>query len=161
MRGQAKLGLMAGLLVAMATPLTAAERPVPYWASIASGDALLRTGPGRNYPATWRYRRKDLPVIVLQVHESWRRVRDFEGSEGWMAAVLLSAERTAMVIGDDIQPVHGAPSTESRVLWHVEPGVIGKIRHCGEGWCEFTVASRAGYIPTRALWGVSAREVID
>ena len=142
-------------------PSAAADRAVPYWASVTSGDALLRTGPGRNYPAIWRYRRHDLPLLVLQVHESWRRVRDFEGSEGWMAAVLLSAERTAMIVGDNVQPLYGAPSTASRVLWHAEPGVIGKIRHCGDGWCEFSVASRAGYIRVSNLWGVGPRETID
>jgi SH3-like domain-containing protein len=160
MRGWAKLGLAAGLTAAFASPLAAEGRSVPYWASITSGDALLRTGPGRNYPAVWRYRRADLPVIVLQVHESWRRVRDFEGSEGWMASVLLSAERTAMVVGD-VQTLHGAPSSASRVLWRVAPGVIGKIRHCSEGWCEFSVASKAGYIQVGGLWGVNAREAID
>lgn len=160
MRGWAKFGLMAGLITAIAAPLTAAGRPVPYWASITSGDALMRTGPGRNYPATWRYRRKDLPVLVLQVHESWRRVRDFEGSEGWMAAVLLSAERTAMVVGNT-QQLYGAPSTASRVSWHVAPGVVGKVRHCSEGWCEFSVTGRTGYIRVSGLWGVSPREVID
>lgn len=161
MRGWAKLGLMATLIAAVVTPLTAAGRPVPYWASITSGDALLRTGPGRNYPAVWRYRRADLPVIVLQVHESWRRVRDFEGSEGWMAAVLLSAERTALVVGGDVQALHGAPSSASRILWRVEPGVVGKIRHCADGWCEFGVASKAGYIRVSALWGVNSREIVD
>ena len=148
------------LIVAIAAPASAADRPVPYWASITAGDALLRTGPGRNYPSTWRYRRANLPVIVLQVHESWRRVRDFEGTEGWMAAVLLSAERTAMVVGD-IRPLRSAPGTASRLLWRVAPGVVGKIRHCAEGWCEFSVAGKTGYIETVSLWGVGPREVVD
>ncbi len=156
----AKLTL-AVVALASAVPTPAAEdRPVPYWASITAGDALLRTGPGRNYPATWRYRRADLPVIVLQIHDSWRRVRDFEGAEGWMAAVLLSAERTALVVGG-VQTLHGAPSTASRAVWRVAPGVVGKIRHCSEGWCEFRIAGRAGYIRTSGLWGVGAEEVIE
>lgn len=161
MRGWGNIRLFAALMIASAAPLMAAsDRPVPYWASITAGDALLRTGPGRTYPATWRYRRADLPVLVLQVHESWRRVRDFEGAEGWMASVLLSAERTALVIGG-IQVLHGAPSTASRVIWRVSPGVVGKIRHCSDGWCEFSIAGKAGYIQTTGLWGVGAREIID
>jgi len=29
------------------------ERKAPYWASISAGKALMRTGPGRNYPGVW------------------------------------------------------------------------------------------------------------
>src|SRR5436190_5897524 len=79
---------------------TTAERTVPYWASISAGDALMRSGPGREYPTTWRYRRADLPVRVIQVHESWRKIQEQDGTEGWMASVLLSAQRTAIVIGE-------------------------------------------------------------
>jgi len=152
--------LVVSILACVASPLAASERAVPYWASITAGDALMRTGPGRNYPATWRYRRADLPVLVLQVHDNWRKIRDFEGAEGWMASVLLSAERTALVVGE-IHPLHGAPSTASRVIWRVSPGVVGKIRHCSDGWCEFRIAGKAGYIETSALWGVGADEIID
>jgi SH3-like domain-containing protein len=160
MRKSSARAIAIAMGICVAGSALAADRPVPYWASITAGDALLRTGPGRDYPATWRYRRANLPVIVLQVHESWRRVRDFDGSEGWMAAVLLSAERTAMAVGS-IQPLRGAPSTASRLLWRVAPGVVGKIRHCGNGWCEFSVGGKSGYIQTTGLWGVGAKEVVD
>jgi SH3-like domain-containing protein len=80
MRKSSARAIAIGMGICVAGSALAADRPVPYWASITAGDALLRTGPGRDYPATWRYRRANLPVIVLQVHESWRRVRDFEGS---------------------------------------------------------------------------------
>lgn len=141
-------------------PTFAADRAVPYWASITAGDALLRTGPGRNYPASWRYRRAQLPVQVIQVHDSWRKVRDRDGTVGWMAAVLLSAERTAIVIGET-QPMRGAPDSTSRLLWRAEPGVVGRIRHCGAGWCEFNVGGKTGYIETSGLWGMSPNESVD
>ena len=96
--------LLAALLVA--TEGSAQERSVPYWASIATGDALIRTGPERTYPATWRYRRRDLPVQVLQVYGNWRRIREQDGTEGWMLATLLSAKRTAVVTGNGPAPMH-------------------------------------------------------
>lgn len=148
------------LISGLATLAAAADRPVPYWASITAGDALIRAGPGREYPATWRYRRADMPVIVLQVHESWRRIRDFEGTEGWMASVLLSAERTAMVVGR-VRAMRGAPDSASRLLWRVAPGVVGRVRHCSDGWCELSVKGKTGYVEISGLWGVGAREVID
>jgi SH3-like domain-containing protein len=152
------IAMIALLVYGASAP--ASDRAVPYWASITAGEAFLRSGPGRNYPAVWRYRRAGLPVIVLQVHESWRRVRDQEGTEGWMAAVLLSAERTAMVVGQ-IQPMRGAPNSAARLLWRVAPGVVGGIKHCSRGWCEFAVGGRVGYVQVSGLWGVGSNEVLD
>jgi len=151
----------AAALAASAIPAVAAEtRPVPYWASIAAGDALMRSGPGRNFPSIWRYRRADLPVKVVQIHESWRKVREPDGTEGWMAAALLSIQRTAIVTGDT-RTLRAAPDAGARILWRVEPGVVGRIAHCASGWCEFEVRGRAGYIRIDEIWGVDPGETID
>lgn len=156
-----RLKLLLGTLLLLPSSLAlAADRAVPYWASITASEALMRTGPGRDYPAQWRYRRPLLPLQVVQVHESWRKVRDMDGTTGWMAAVLLSAERTAMVIGE-LRPMRAAPDRSARLLWRAEPGVVGKIRHCADGWCEFEVKGKTGYIETNGLWGVDAGEVVD
>lgn len=139
----------------------AQERKVPYWASIATGDALLRTGPERTYPATWRYRRRDLPVQVLQVYGNWRRIREQDGSEGWMLATLLSAQRTAIVTGDGPAEMRGDPSTGSGLAWRAEPGVVGRISHCESGWCLFDVGGKKGYILTDRIWGVDPGEIVE
>ncbi len=52
---------LAAALAATAAPLLAQDRPLPYWASIAAGQALMRTGPDRTYPALWLYKRKIYP----------------------------------------------------------------------------------------------------
>jgi len=145
--------------VAIASAQAAETRAVPYWASIAAGDALMRSGPGRNFPAIWRYRRADLPVKVLQVHETWRKVREQDGTEGWMAAALLSAERTAVAVGE-IRPIRAAPDLSARIIWKVAPGVIGKIKRCARGWCAFDVGGRVGYIATAHIWGAEPDETI-
>jgi SH3-like domain-containing protein len=137
------------------------SRKLPYWASIAAGDALLRTGPGRNYPATWRYRRTDLPVKIVQVHESWRRIREQDGTEGWMAAALLSAERTALVAGSQPAEMRAEPAETAKLLWRVEPGVIGRIADCQQGWCRFDVKGQIGYIAVSSLWGVDPQEKLE
>ena len=66
------------LLVACALSLTTARaqptRETPYMASIASGRAMMRTGPGQNYPGTWLYVRRDLPIRVVRVYHEWRMI---------------------------------------------------------------------------------------
>ena len=65
-------------------------RKTPYFASISAGQALMRTGPGRNYPATWLYQRADLPVKVVETYPDWRKVQDPGGETGRMLQRLLS-----------------------------------------------------------------------
>src|SRR6187402_813823 len=111
------LTIAAVLASTLATPAMAQERPVPYWASIAAGQALMRTGPDRSYPALWLYKRKDLPVRVLQIMGPWRRVQEQDGSAGWMLATLLAARRTAVVTGSGLRPIRSAPNGEAGLLW--------------------------------------------
>jgi SH3-like domain-containing protein len=153
--------LLLGVLLMSGAIAQAQERKVPYWASIATGDALMRTGPERTYPATWRYRRRDLPVQVLQVYGNWRRVREQDGTEGWMLATLLSATRTAVVTGNDPAPMYAEASSSSGLNWRAEPGVVGKISKCQSGWCLFDVGGKRGYIQVDRIFGVDAGEVVE
>lgn len=160
-----KLGwpLLGAMLIAglAAQGAEAQERKVPYWASIATGDALMRTGPERTYPATWRYRRRDLPVQVLQVYGNWRRIREQDGTEGWMLATLLSAQRTAIVTGDGPAEMHADPGDGSGLAWRAEPGVVGRVSHCEGGWCLFDAGGKKGYIRTERIWGVDPGEIVE
>ena len=88
--------LVAIALLCAASAASAQDKKPPYWASIASGEAMMRTGPGRNYPGVWLYKRRDLPVRVLQIYPNWRKIEDPDGEKGWMLVTLLSDRRTAM-----------------------------------------------------------------
>jgi SH3-like domain-containing protein len=151
--------LLLTLGFAVAAPALAQERPVPYWASIAAGQALMRTGPDRTYPALWLYKRRDLPVRVLQVVGPWRRVQEQDGSSGWMLATLLAARRTAVVVGR-YRPIVSEPSSDGRLLWQAEPGVIGRISKCDGQYCRIQIGEKIGYIEQSGLWGVDPNERI-
>ncbi|HEX8063401.1 MAG TPA: SH3 domain-containing protein [Allosphingosinicella sp.] len=137
------------------------ERPVPYWASISAGKAMMRTGPGRNYPATWLYVRADLPIRVVETYPNWRKVSDPEGTTGWMLQRLLSDRRTGLVTGDAAQPLHEDRGENSKVRYLAQPGVVGRISKCDGEWCLFDVRGRQGYIRQDHIWGVKPRETLD
>ena len=134
------------------------RRETPYRASIAAGEAMMRTGPGRNYPATWHYRRADLPIRVIEVYASWRKIEDPDGETGWMHVNLLSDARTALVIGDAPRPMRENPAPASRVRYLAEPGVVGRLSKCDGQWCQLDVKGRRGFISTDHLWGVDPGE---
>lgn len=138
----------------------AAGVKLPYWGSLSAGEARMRTGPGRNYPASWLYQREGLPVQVIDTYPGWRKVRDPDGAEGWMIGALISDKRTAMVKGG-IAELRDTPNPDASVVWRAEPGVIGRVSHCGDGWCRLDVKGRSGYVEESRLWGVDPDEKVD
>jgi SH3-like domain-containing protein len=151
------------LLVSLGLSLAASAqqpRATPYWASINSGRAMMRTGPGQNYPATWEYRRRDLPIRVVEVYQSWRKIVDPDGTTGWMAVAMLADRRTAIVRGDGPRPLHEAPDEASPVRFRAEPGVVGRISRCADGWCRFDAQGREGYVRVADIWGLDPGEII-
>jgi SH3-like domain-containing protein len=134
------------------------ERKPPYWASISASKAMMRTGPGRTFPATWLYVRPDLPIKVVEVYPDWRKIEDPDGATGWMLVRLLSDTRTAIVEGDGPQPMHEKADGSSRVVARAEPGVVGRLSRCGAGWCQFDARGRKGFIRMGSIWGVDPEE---
>jgi len=153
--------IAAALIVAAAAPAAAQDKKPPYWASIASGQAMMRTGPARNYPGTWLYQRRDLPIRVLKTYPNWRFVEDPDGTQGWMLVTLLSDRRTAIVKKGEPRPVRVEPNDGAKVRYMAEQGVVGRIDKCASGWCRIAVGKRQGYIRTNDIWGVSENEVVD
>ena len=150
------------MLIAGSTAALAAEAKhvLPYYASIGAGRARMRTGPARTYPASWLYQRADLPVRVVATYKEWRKVEDPDGAQGWMEDRLLRATRTAIIRAPLPVDMREQPSTTSRLLWRVAPGVVGRIGACGSGWCRLDVRGQAGFVETGLLWGVGPTETL-
>ncbi len=151
------LSLLCLALVALpnTTPVAAQAtktKAVPYWASIARDVARMRKGPSTDVPVIWEYRRRDLPIKVVAVHENWRKVVDPDGAEGWMAVRLLSSTPTAIIVGET-RPLREAPSAQAAVSYRAEPGVVGRLSDCANGWCLFDVKGRRGWVETSHIWG--------
>jgi SH3-like domain-containing protein len=152
--------LAASLLLGAAAANAENPRETPYMASISSGQAMMRTGPGRNFPGTWLYVRRDLPIRVVEIYHDWRRIQDPDGATGWMMVNMLSDQRTAIVRGAEPKPMHEAPDAASPIAFRAAPGVVGRVSRCAGGWCRFDVRGRAGYIRIDQLWGVEPGETI-
>jgi SH3-like domain-containing protein len=152
----------AGMTILMlAAPAAAQDKQPPYWASIASGQAMTRTGPGKNYPGVWLYQRRDLPVRVVKKYEIWRLIQDPDGTQGWMLVTLLSDRRTALVRPGEPRPVRIDRSDAAKARYLAEPGAVGHIDKCKQGWCRIAFGNRQGYIRASDVWGIGENEVVD
>lgn len=134
---------------------------IPRFVSIDTDKVNMRTGPGDQYPILWVYQRNDLPLVVTSEYGQWRRVRDFEGTSGWMHRALLSGERTAIVTGSVIRNLYAEPNRGSEIVIKARPGVVAPILRCTKGWCQLNMAGREGWLPEGHIWGTFTSELIE
>jgi len=138
-------------------------RPLPRFVSLKSDQVNLRTGPGTRYPVSWVYQRRHLPMEIIQETEDWRRVRDPDGTEGWVHRAMLSGQRMAVVIGRTSQILLRGPEPDAEGVAEVEPRAVIKLLQCPlEGLhCRVEAARFQGWLPRIALWGVYPGEYVD
>ena len=138
--------------------------PLPRFVSLKATRINVRVGPGEGYNVSWVFTRPDLPVEVIQEFDNWRRIRDSDGSVGWVFHSLLSGKRTAVVAPwttGDPRPIRAAGSADAAVTAYLEPGVMAAIERCEAGWCRLSGDSFGGWIEQVQLWGVYPDEDVD
>ena len=144
--------------------------PLPRFVSVKAKTANLRVGPGRDYRVEWVFVRPGLPVEIVAEFDNWRRVRDAEGTEGWLFGALLSGRRTAVVApwrqDESAAPLslHKRPGIDAPLVARVEPGVMGEVIECDGEWCRFQPegdGSRPGWLRQVDVWGVYPGEMIE
>ncbi len=138
--------------------------PVPRFVSLKSPRVNVRVGPGESYKVAWIFTRTALPVEVIQEYDTWRRIRDSDGTVGWVFQSLLSGKRTAVVApwaSGDPRPLRYSAAEEAAVSAYLQPGVMGQIDRCHGGWCRISGAQYSGWIPQDQLWGTYQNEEIN
>jgi SH3-like domain-containing protein len=157
--------LLAGTPPVMAQntgPAGATGLPVPRFVTIRANKVNLRTGPGVRYPIDWEYRHAGLPVEIVGEYGTWRKIRDWQGDEGWMHQSMLSGRRSFMVRGD-VAALRETANRDARLVARLEAGVIGRISECPPtgAWCRVEVEGFAGWLERDRIWGVYPDEIIE
>ena len=130
---------------------------VPRFVSMNSSKVNVRAGPGTRYPIKWVFQRKTLPVQIIAESDTWRKIRDFEGIEGWVHQRMLSGRRRAVVTGA-IQQLKKEPQETAKTVALLEPGVILRLEKCSGAWCLVEGGSYEGWIGRQSIWGVDAND---
>ncbi len=144
------------------TVLTAfAAAPEPHYASISRGQANLRQGPSYAHRILWVYRHKDYPVRIVGSFDAWRRVKDVDGTTGWMHHTQLSDKRTVLFIGFTKSPLRDGSAPTAKIVAYAQPGVVARLKACESSACEVEAGGTQGWVDKRNLWGVEAGEVFQ
>lgn len=135
--------------------------PLPRFASMRSDKIYARTGPGTRYPIKWIYQQDNLPIEIVQEFDTWRKVRDIDGEEGWVHQSLLSGKRYVIQNSGQALPMQKSPDEDARAVALIESGAVLSVDSCENNWCEVSATGFEGWIPADSLWGVYENEQIE
>jgi SH3-like domain-containing protein len=136
------------------------ERPLPPFASLRFSEVNLRAGPGDQYPISWVLTRKGMPVEILDRYELWRKVRDWQGSVGWVRDRSLNTNRTVMIVGQE-RVLRTEPDVTAAAAARAEAGVVARLLSCRGEWCQIEAGGYDGWLQRGEIWGVRPDEVIE
>lgn len=138
--------------------------PLPRFVSLKADKINVRRGPSSEHQVAWVYQRKGLPVEITAEFDTWRKIRDSEGSEGWVLHSLLSGRRTVLVApwkkGAE-WPLLARPAEGADTVAKLQSGVIANVKRCERGWCRIYGTGYDGYMLQKQLWGVYPDERVE
>ena len=120
--------------------------------SLKNSEVNLRQGPSFEYPIKLIYKKKYLPVIILDSAETWRKIKDFENNSGWIHISQLSKKITALNSKNN-SILYKKSTIFSKPIAKLEIGRLVLIKKCKKEWCKITSGGFNGWIYKSSLWG--------
>ena len=120
--------------------------------TLKNDEVNLRQGPSFEYPIKLIYKKKYLPVIILDKSETWRKISDFENNSGWIHVSQLSKKKSAINIKNN-SVLYKKPTIYSKPLAKLEIGRLVLIEKCKVKWCKITTGTFKGWVFKNSLWG--------
>jgi len=123
-----------------------------FFLSLKKNEVNLRQGPSLKYPNKLIYKKKYLPVIILDKSGPFRKIRDFENNTGWIHIALLTKKKSAINTKNN-SILFKKPTIYSKPIARLETGRLVLISKCNLKWCKITSGNFNGWIDKSFLWG--------
>jgi len=120
--------------------------------SLKNNKVNLRQGPSFEYPIKLIYKKKYLPLIIVDKSDAWRKTKDFENNLGWIHISQLSKKKSAININNN-SVVYKKPTIYSKPIVKLELGRLVLIEKCKVKWCKIKSGGYTGWIFKSFLWG--------
>ena len=134
------------------SPLNSIADENTYFLSLKNNETYLRQGPSFEYPIKLTYKKKYLPVVILDKSETWRKIKDFENNSGWIHISQLSKRKSAINIKNK-SVLYNNSTIYSKPIAVIETGRLVLIKKCKSQWCKITTGNYSGWIFKNCLWG--------
>jgi len=123
-----------------------------FFLSLKNQEVNLRQGPSFEYPIKFTYKKKYLPIIIIDKSESWRKIKDFENNSGWIHISQLSKKKSAINIKNN-SILYKKSTIYSKPIARLATGRLVLIKKCKIEWCKITSGKYSGWIEKNYLWG--------
>ncbi len=123
-----------------------------YYLTLRSDKVNLRQGPSFEYPIKLIYKKKFLPVLVIDKSYNFRKIIDHENNSGWIHISQLSKKKAAL---NDVDKsiIFKNASLYSRPLAYLEKGRLCIVRKCKNNWCKIETGNFKGWVEKKNLKG--------
>jgi SH3-like domain-containing protein len=147
------------ILLSSLSYLAAQNNPVPRFASLKPSEVNMRVGPGLQYPIEWVYLKSGLPIEIIAEFDTWRKIRDMEGTEGWVQSTMLYGKRHAIIKEPEVL-LYAQADAKSCPLVRLQGQLIVDLLKCRDDWCQVRIFDFKGWLKRSSIWGLYPQEPI-
>ena len=123
-----------------------------YFLSLKKDKVYVRYGPGKNYPIKYIYRKKFLPIKVIDQKDNFRRIIDHKKNSGWIHRIMLRKLNSLIILEEKI--VFKKNTKFSKPIVKLEKGRLVIIKRCKINWWRIETGNYSGWIETKNVWGI-------
>tara|TARA_B100000787_G_C16013974_1_gene215485 strand:- start:7 stop:453 length:447 start_codon:yes stop_codon:yes gene_type:complete len=123
-----------------------------FFLTLRYNNVNLRQGPSFDYPVKIFYKKKYLPVLVQDISDNFRKIKDHENNTGWIHRSQLSKKKAALVSGKKVV-IFKSNTIFSEPLVVLEKGRLCLVSKCKKDWCKIKVDKYLGWVKKKNLWG--------
>ena len=105
-----------------------------YFLMLKNKKVNVRYGPDLNSPIKYIYKKKFLPVKVIDKKENFRRIIDFKNNSGWIHTSQLSKIKSFILLEDKI--LFSKPTKYSKPILKISKGRLLLVKKCKAKWCK-------------------------
>ena len=135
------------------SPKTVFAENVPKLVSIKTSKANLRYGPGKNYPIKLVFIKKQIPLVIFDQFDHWRKVLTTNNIIGWIHKSQLTVKHRSIVLKPDY--LRRKPKLSSNKIAFLHEYANVSVIKCKVYWCKITLKNRkfTGWYIKKYLWG--------
>ena len=122
-----------------------------YFLMLKNKKVNVRYGPDLNSPIKYIYKKKFLPVKIIDKKENFRRIIDFRNNSGWIHASQLSKIKSFILLEDKI--LFSKPTKYSKPILKISKGRLLLVKKCKAKWCKIKTEKYIGWLKANNVWG--------
>ena len=122
-----------------------------YYLILKNNKVNVRYGPGFDYPIKFIYKKKNLPIRVIDKKENFRRIIDFKNNSGWIHASQLKKDKSFILLKDQI--LFKKPTKYSKPILKIAKGRLLVVKKCKKIWCRVKTEKYIGWLKANNVWG--------